>query len=69
MAKTTVTSKFVNMSAYSIYLTQVKSCVEGVRTIAQGLNYIPPQLGGVFMQQQVLTNDAVIQVIDFKETN
>jgi hypothetical protein len=58
--------KFSAMSAYQIYLAQVRSALEPIRATAKGQSYLPPQLGGLTGQLQVLNNVLVLQLIDFE---
>jgi hypothetical protein len=62
-------SQFKIMSPSQIYLEQVSACIEGIRSTNNNLSYIPNQLGGIFTQQDVLVNNAVLQVIDFSVTS
>lgn len=61
-------SQYKIMSPVQIYLEQINACIDNVRSTNNGLGYTPNQLGGIFMQQSVLTNDVVLQVINFSVT-
>ena len=58
--------KFQAMSAYEIYMAQVSSTLEPIRAQMQGLSYLPPQLGGISGQLNVLQDVLVLQLIDFE---
>ncbi len=58
--------KFVAMSPYQVYLSQVKSALEPIRFTAKGMSYLPPQLGGLSGQRNVINEAVVLQVIDFE---
>jgi len=58
--------KLVAMSSYEIYLNQVKSAIESIRFQAKGMDYLPPQLGGLKGQQTLLDKTLVLQLIDFE---
>ena len=62
-------SQFKIMSPSQIYLEQISSCIQSLRAVNNNLSYIPNQLGGIFTQQNVLVNNAVLQVIDFSVTS
>jgi len=77
MASTTTTSngntvklnsQYKIMSPSQIYLEQINACIDGIRATNNGLSYTPNQLGGIFTQQDVLTDDVVLQVINFSVT-
>jgi hypothetical protein len=59
-------SKLVAMTPYQVYLHQVKGCIDQIRYEAQGLDYIPPQLGGLSGQRQVMNEAVVLQTIEFE---
>lgn len=62
-------SQFKIMSPSQLYLEQIRSTMDNLRATNAGLSYIPNQMGGIFMQQDVLVNNAVLQVIDFSVTS
>lgn len=61
-------SQYKIMSPVQVYLEQINACIDGIRATNDSLSYTPNQLGGIFMQQNVLTNDVVLQVINFSVT-
>jgi hypothetical protein len=58
--------KLVAMTPYQIYLNQVRGCIDKVRYESQGIDYIPPQLGGLKGQREVMNESVVLQLIDFE---
>jgi hypothetical protein len=58
--------KFVAMTPYQVYLQQVKGCIDQIRYDAQDMDYIPPQLGGLSGQRQVISEAVVLQIIEFE---
>ena len=63
-----ISPRFKVMSPYEIYLAQVSGCIESIRFSAQGISYTPPQMGGLAGQLQVLTEEVVLQQIEFQVT-
>lgn len=61
-----VLPKLTAMSSYEIYLNQVRSAVDGIRFQTKGMDYLPPQLGGLKGQQTLLDKSLVLQIIDFE---
>lgn len=58
--------KFVVMSAYQIYTDQVKGTLDSIRYAVRGMDYTPPQYGGLSGQRVALTQEIVLQVVDFE---
>lgn len=58
--------RHVAMTPYQVYLQQVKGCIDQIRYSAMGLDYIPPQLGGLSGQRQVINEAVVLQTIEFE---
>jgi hypothetical protein len=65
-ANSRIIPRFTIMSAYQIYIDQVKGVMDNIRFTAQGMSYTPPQYGGLFGQCQVLSEEIVLQVIDYQ---
>jgi hypothetical protein len=63
-----INSQYKIMSPVQIYLEQINACIDSIRATNNNLSYTPNQLGGIFMQQNVLTDDVVLQVINFSVT-
>lgn len=63
---TNIVPRFAEMTPYQVYLQQVRGVSDNIRAAAQGFNYIAPQFGGLTGQLQVLTEEIVLQLIDFK---
>lgn len=63
-----ITPRFKVMSPYEIYLAQVAGCIESIRFSAKGISYTPPQMGGLSGQLKVLSEDVVLQQIQFQVT-
>ena len=61
-----VTSRYVAMTPLNLYLEELLSISEGVRSLNESLDYVPAQLGGIQGQLGVLIDKAVIQLTDFK---
>ena len=59
--------KFVPMSAYQVYLSQVAGTINTLRMANTDptVTYIPPQYGGPYGQQALIEQTAVLQVITF----
>lgn len=60
-----VTVTLKPLTALNLYLERVKSVTDSVRLTESDQDYIPFQLGGLSGQQQSLTSNAVIGVVDF----
>jgi hypothetical protein len=60
--------KLVPMTAYQIYLNQVKTVIEPIRTanVDTNITYIPPQFGGLDGQATLIQESVVLELIDFK---
>lgn len=54
------------MTAYEVYLNQIRSAIEPLRYASSGLSYFPPQLGGLSGQRDVIAGEVVLQMIDFE---
>jgi hypothetical protein len=54
------------MTPYQVYLQQVKGCIDNIRFTSQGMDYIPPQLGGLKGQREVMNEAVVLQTIEFE---
>lgn len=53
------------LTALNLYLERVKSVTDSIRMPSVDQDYIPFQLGGLSGQQQSLTANAIISVVDF----
>jgi hypothetical protein len=49
-----------------MYLERIKTISNSLRTMNAGLTYVPFDFGGLLGQQQSLTVNSVIKVIDFQ---
>jgi hypothetical protein len=58
--------KLVAMTPYQVYLHQVKSALEPIRFRANGMEYLPPQLGGLTGQRKLIATALVLETIDFE---
>ena len=65
---TKILPKYAVMTPYQVYVSQVQGCIENIRYSAAGVDYVPPQLGGIFYQRQVLNDNVVLQLTDFTVT-
>lgn len=63
---TKISPKFMEMTPYQIYLQQVQGVTESVRAKRENYDYLPPQLGGLTGQLEVMRNELVLQLIDFQ---
>lgn len=63
---TRVIPSLVEMTPYQIYLQQVKGSVDMIRYTLNGLNYFPPQIGGLDGQLAAMNSTIVLQLIDFQ---
>jgi hypothetical protein len=54
------------MTPLEIYLLQVKSAYDNIRSQRLELDYIPPQLGGFFGQYEVMQEQVVLEITDFE---
>jgi hypothetical protein len=61
-----ITPRFMVMSPYEVYLSQIKAAIENIRFTAQGMSYTPAQLGGLDGQLNTLTQEVVLQVTDYQ---
>jgi len=60
-------STFTAMTPYQVYLNQVKGAIETIRVEAGGVQtYVPPQLGGIEGQREVIEGVVVLQLVDFE---
>jgi hypothetical protein len=70
MAYTSTTEKMlpklVALSPYEVYLNQVRSAIEPLRYLKLGLDYFPPQLGGLTGQRNVISEAVVLEMITFE---
>lgn len=62
---TNIVPRFAEMTPYQVYLQQVRGTTENVRSRAMNLDYIPPQFGGLIGQLQTISEEIVLQLIDF----
>jgi hypothetical protein len=58
--------KLVAMTPYEVYLNQIKSAIEPIRFSKLGLDYFPPQLGGLTGQRSVIAEEVVLEMITFE---
>jgi hypothetical protein len=65
-SSTKLLPKLVAMSPYEVYTNQIKASLEAIRFTSKGVDYIPPQLGGITGQRQIITEGAVLQLIEFQ---
>lgn len=65
-AKEKLIPRLVAMTPYQVYLNQIRSALEPIRFLAKGLEYFPPQLGGLGGQREVIKEAVVLQMIDFE---
>lgn len=54
------------MSPYEVYLQQVKGTYDAIRAARLDMTYYPPQFGGLFGQQQVISEVVVLEITDFE---
>jgi hypothetical protein len=64
--KEKILPKYQAMTPYQIYVAQVKGAIEALRASAKGLDYIPPQLGGLSGQRAVIDQEVVLEIIEFE---
>ena len=57
------------LTPINMYLERVKTISNSLRTMNAGLAYVPFDFGGLLGQQQSLTVNSVIKVIDFQVNN
>ena len=55
-------TKFVNITPLELYSMQVEGSFETIRSLREGVEYLPNQFGGLFGQEYVLRNKEVMQV-------
>lgn len=58
--------QLVALTPYNVYINQVKSAIEPIRKLREGLDYFPPQLGGISGQRTVISEVVVLEMIDFE---
>lgn len=61
-----ITSNYLPMTAYELYLQTISTSFDNIRQTATGFNYTPIQFGGIFGQQRVVTTSTVLQVTNFQ---
>lgn len=66
MDNTKIIPKLVPLTPYEIYLQQVKGTFDSIRYSRINMTYYPPQLGGFFGQQEVISDTAVLELTDFE---
>jgi hypothetical protein len=59
----------VALTPMALYLERVNSISEGLRDSSDGFDYIPMQFGGIKGQQESLSANSVVKVINFKVTS
>lgn len=62
---TKVLPKLVAITPYELYLRQVEGAYNNIRAQNSGIDYIPPQFGGLFGQRKTLENEIILEIIDF----
>jgi hypothetical protein len=63
---TNLIPSFVEMTPYQVYIQQIRGTTDNIRFTNMGLNYIPPQFGGLTGQLQTITGGLVLQLVDFQ---
>lgn len=58
--------KLVAMSSYEVYLDQVKSALEPIRYGLKDMEYLPPQLGGLTGQRELILKSMILQTVEFE---
>jgi len=58
--------QYVPMTPYQVYLNQIKSAIEPIRFATKSMSYLPPQLGGLTGQRNVISEAVILQMIDFE---
>jgi hypothetical protein len=61
-----VLAKLVAVTPYQVYLNQVKSAIEPIRYAQLGMDYLPPQFGGLTGQRDTISEVVVLQLTDFE---
>lgn len=61
-----IRSQVIPMTPLNLYLQRVGSVSNKLRAESAGYNFLPFQLGGLLGQQQALTANVAVTVIDFK---
>lgn len=65
--KSKLVSTFTAMTPYQVYVNQIRSAIEPIRAAAKGFtDYIPPQLGGIEGQREVIEGVVILQLVDFE---
>jgi hypothetical protein len=62
---TKVLPKLVSITPYELYIRQVSGTYDNLRAQNAGIDYIPPQFGGLFGQRKTLEDEIVLEIIDF----
>lgn len=58
-----------NMSATEIFMQQVRATMDGVKlsNSKPSATFYPQQLGGIFMQREIMESGSVLRVINLNE--
>lgn len=66
MADPKIVPRYTIMTPYEVYMQQVRGLYDNVRQVNAGVSYVPPQMGGLLGQRQVIQGVAVLELIDFE---
>jgi len=54
------------LTPLEVYLQQVKGTYDAIRFTRRDMTYFPPQFGGLFGQQAVVADSAVLELTNFE---
>lgn len=58
-----------NMSATEMFMQQVKASMDSIKlsNIKSNAKFYPQQMGGIFMQREIIESGSVLRVLSLKE--
>ena len=63
-----ITNKLINITIMELFKIQVKNSYEALRYQAREMSYTPNQFGGISGQRIILSEPAVMEIIEFEVT-
>lgn len=58
--------KLLPLTPYEIVLLQIQGTFDAIRYGRQGMDYIPPHMGGLFGQREVMDEIVVLEITNFE---
>jgi hypothetical protein len=63
-----ISNKLVNITPLELFKMQVRNSYDSLRYSARGMSYTPNQFGGHAGQRIILSEPAVMEIIEFEVT-